>query len=136
MAEADIPSDLELLYKKSKTKSPDSAVFVQLLTAYSKNFSSIYAVFDAFDECSDDNQNDMLSLFSVLEKSGYKLLISGRPQTPSKVRSQLKNIYALEVGAKVSDLKMYVNMRMLQEKISDKNLKIRILNLIKGVKGM
>ena len=136
VAEADIPSDLESLYETSKAKTPESAPLIQLLKSYSKNFSSIYAVFDAFDECGDDNQEDVLDLFDDLEKSGYKLLISSRPQTLDKLQHRLTKTCPLEVHAHISDLKIYVNRRMSKAKITDKILKTELLKLVRRVKGM
>ena len=135
--DGDIPSDLESLYNASKTTDPPSpSDFLKLLRQYRKGFSSIYAVFDAFDECSDENQNDVLSLFADLEKSEYNLLVSGRPQTPSKLRTRLANTCTLELRANICDLKYYVDKRMSEEKISDKILKTKFQNLIKQVDGM
>ena len=135
--DGDIPSDLESLYNASNSPTPPSSSdFLKLLREYGKGFSSVYAVFDAFDECGEENQNDMLGLFVDLEKSGYKLLVSGRHQTPNKLRTGLSNTYTLELRANISDLKYYVNKRMSEEKISDKNLKTNFLKLVAKVDGM
>ena len=137
MSADDIPSDLESHYDASKTETPPGpSDFDKLLEEYRNNFTFVYVVFDAFDECSDENQKDMLALFERLEKSGYKLLISGRPQTPGKLQSQLTKPHTLELRANLSDLQRYVNKRMRDENINDKTLKTKFLKLVKKVDGM
>ena len=135
MSGDDIPSDLESRYDASKTP-PGSSDCDQLLDEYRKRFRFVYVVFDAFDECSDENENGMLALFKQLEKSGYRLLISGRPQTPGKLQSQLTKSHTLELRADLSDLRQYVNKRLRDKNINDKTLKTKLLKLAKKVDGM
>ena len=132
------PSDLESLYNASQPATPPSSSYsYKFLKEYRKDFTSVYAVFDAFDECGDENQKDMLALFEHLENSRYKLLISGRPQTRGKLQSQLINTCTLEIQAKLSDLQHYVNKRMLERKIVPNSpIKKRFLELVQNVDGL
>ena len=102
VANADIPPELTSLHEKSKGKTPEPAALIQILKSYSKRFSSLYAVFDAFDECGDGSQEDVLDLFDDLEKSGYKLLISSRPGTLDKLQRRLTKTCPLEIRAHFS----------------------------------
>jgi hypothetical protein len=135
----DTLTDLESLYNASKSNlpPPQQSEWNRLLKEYRKGFTSVYAVFDAFDECGDQNQTDLLALFEHLKNSGYKLLISGRPHTPGKLQSQLTSTCTLEIRAHLSDLQHYVNKRMLEQKI-DRNspLKKKFLELVKHVDGL
>jgi hypothetical protein len=131
----DIPSDLESRYDASKTP-PGPSDFDKLLEEYRKKFTFVYVVFDAFDECSDENEHGMLALFKHLEKSGYRLLISGRPQTPGQLQRQLTKSHTLELRADLSDLQHYVNKRLRDENINHKSLKTKLLKLVKKVDGM
>jgi NACHT domain len=130
----DVPPQLEALYNKS-TK-PDIAACKELLTSCAEKFSSVYAVFDAIDECSNANQKDVVSLFAHLQRSTYRLLISTRPHLLENLREQLEEIQTLEIYANESDLKNYIMTRLSEKRNKDINLQAKCLELTKRVQGM
>jgi hypothetical protein len=132
-----IPHDVEDLYERcTRTGTrPDQTTLTLLLTSWSQKSSSIYAVFDALDECSDRHQEEILSLFGLLEQSGYKLLISSRPHL-QHLSDHLNRIQTINICADDSDLKNYIMARLASQRIHNPILTIKCLGLIEGVQGM
>jgi hypothetical protein len=131
----DIPADIESFYNDffTKNKIPSANDLTRFLTAHSK--PRTYAILDALDECNDEYQQEILSLLNVLEKSGFKLLISMRPHLKID-RGHLISIKAVTIEANDADLGNYV-LTILQVKNNKINeLKRQCLELIKEAKGM
>lgn len=130
----DIPADIQSFYNDSvvANKKPMNDL-IRFLTLHSK--SRTYAVFDALDECDDKYQQGMLSLFGMLEKTGFKLLISMRPHM--KVDSDyLISVDTVTIEANVTDLENYVIVFLEQKKNKNNELKRRCLELVKEAEGM
>jgi hypothetical protein len=132
---SDIPAEIESFYNDSIATSKKSRMtdLVCFLTQHSK--SRIYAVFDALDECNDKYQQNMLSLLTLLEKSGFKLLISTRPHLHID-QDQLNSVQTVIIEADATDLKNYVLTTLTVKKNSNRELEARCLELVKEVKGM
>lgn len=110
----------------------DYTTLAQLLSWCSQQFSTVYAVFDAVDECHEAYHPEIIELFGQLEKFGLKLLISGRPGFPlTKLQNTLRNSKSLDVRANESDLENYVASR-----VENGKLRVNALKLIKKVDGM
>jgi hypothetical protein len=121
----DIPSDIESSYNESKHIRPSRDTLVRYLTLCSRKFSKLYAVFDAIDESSEVNQNEILALFADLQKLGYRILVSGRPGSAfSKLECGLTDPHVFEIRADDSDLKQYVVSRVKEGIIQKKCLKL------------
>lgn len=132
---SDIPADIESFYNDSiaKNNKPSVTDLVRFLTSHSK--SRIYAVFDALDECNDKYQQNVLSLLAILEKSGFKLLISTRPHLQI-VQDHLNSIQTAVIEADATDLENYVLTTLTVKKNGNRELETRCLELVKEVKGM
>ena len=132
----DIPAELELLYLQSvkNNAKPNITAFTQILVSYAQQ-SPIYAVFDALDECSEDQQEDLFTLFSILERSNFKLLISCRPHLQN-LGDHLSSLQNISIHAEESDLENYILHRLRKERTSSDILKNRCLELIGNVHGM
>ena len=134
-----LPPELEPLYtlygKSIRTSTrPDITICIRLLASCSQ-ISSIYAVFDAIDECSDVYQKEVLELFAHLQKSGYRLLISSRPHL-YKLLHQLSDTETLEICANEADLRNYITTRLNEEGNVSEKFKAKCLELINNVGGM
>lgn len=134
---SDIPFKLTSLYENSTRAdaTPNLTQWVDLLADWSKE-NTIYVVFDAMDECSDDHQNEVLRLFITLQQLHYKLLISTRPHIHNHLQRQLGDISTLQVVANDSDLGKYVISRLKNEDCNNENLKLKCLELVSKVGGM
>jgi len=137
LSQSDISPELEALYDQSMRDHirPDENTFRQLLTSCSQKFSSVYAVFDALDECSESYQKEMLALFTHLQNSAYRLLISFRPHL-YELRDKLESTQTLDVSAKDSDLRGYITTRLERKGNRSAHLKDRCTELAKNVDGM
>lgn len=131
-----IPADLESLYDESvSTASPiNMTALIQFLTSLSKEFR-IYTVFDAMDECSEDHQQDILSLLSSLAQSGYRILLSSRPHLHI-LRDQLGTLSTLTISADETDLECYAKARLIAERNRNEELESRCIVLVKESQGM
>lgn len=130
-----VPPELESLYDKSigSGSSPDIDVICELLTSFSKDYS-MYAVFDALDECSEWNRKDMLSLFTTLQKSGFRLLVSTRVHL--NIQEQLTDSIILNITADMSDLRNFISVRLDEEGTISPKLRDKCLELTSRAEGM
>jgi hypothetical protein len=131
-----VPPEVESLYTKSilEDTAPAISAFVPVLSSCSKDFACVYAVFDALDECSEAQQEEILSVLGHLQQFGYRFLISSRLHF-RKLQKWLSDIRTLEISANDADLDNYVTVRLQQEGSSD-ILKAKCLQLMRNVKGM
>jgi hypothetical protein len=104
----EVPAQLESQFKDGKTL-PDISTCKELLKFVASKLS-IYAVFDAFDECT-ESEDGVLDLLIHLNNSAYKILISSRPPL-NVLQNGLGNFSTLEIRANIDDLIAYVNMRL------------------------
>jgi hypothetical protein len=131
----EIPADIESFYNDFFTKNEILSTndLTRFLTAHSK--PRTYAILDALDECNGHYQQKILSLLSVLEKSGFKLLISMRPHLKID-QDHLISIKAVTIEANEADLGNYVLTILQVKKNKIDELKRQCLELIKEAKGM
>jgi hypothetical protein len=128
---------LELFYDECITQAapPSSADLIPHLTSYSQNFP-VYAVVDAIDECSDGQQAEMISLFSELQNSGFKLIVSGRPHVQNAITDQLRDSETFEISADRYDVQNYIRTRLKKEENKNLALEEKCLDLANNVQGM
>lgn len=133
-----VPSEVDSLFDLCTRTGirPDQSIIVQLLMSYSSKVSSIYAILDALDECSDDNQISVLALLSQLQqKSNYKILVSFRSHLKA-LQKTVPCAQTIEVRADESDLRNYIIAKLDEKKNKSMGLRERCLQLAKGVDGM
>src|SRR5208282_5596439 len=114
-----IPSELESLHREQK--SVDLSIIMRFLKSAAERYSSIYAVFDALDECEDDHRAEVLELFSKLQDSGYRLLVSTRSHLSPE--NTFKDTCTLTIEADQNDLKSYIKSRLSKEPNIKKDFK-------------
>lgn len=133
----DIPAQLEAIYEGSArgNSRPDQLIVTQLLRSCSRRYTSVFAVFDALDECNESHQTEILKLFADLQGFGYRLCISFRPHSKRLLNTPYDS-KTIEISADQSDLTNYVLTRLKQKKNQSGELKDRCLQLVKGVDGM
>ena len=132
----DVPPEIVTLYDDNVSKGNrlDQTTLLQLLTTQSKKFSTVYAVFDALDECSELYQKALFTLFGTLQQSGYRLLGSFRPHL-NKFQKVLSDPQILAVRADESDLEKYAGMRLEEKGNKSSELKNKCVELMKKVDG-
>jgi hypothetical protein len=131
-----VPPEVESLYTQSILEDTALAIsaFVPVLTSCSKDFTCVYAIFDALDECSEAQQDEILSVLGHLQQSGYRFLISSRLHF-RRLQKRLSNVSTLEISANEADLDNYVAVR-LQDEGNSNVLQTKCLELMRNVKGM
>ena len=142
-SQSKIPQDLETLYSKhirTDTK-PDQSTLNRLLASLSQEFFSIYVVFDALDECLDEcsfsHKQEVLELFSHLQNSRYRLLISFRPCLREQhLSDRLAGATRFEIRANESDLTNYITKRLMEEENKSVQLTDGCLKLVEAAQGM
>jgi hypothetical protein len=133
--QGDISTELETLYNKNAL--PDLSACKSLLTTCARKFRTLYTVFDAFDECSEENQKEVLNLFRDLsEFDVFRIMISSRPHLLPNLRDSVTDLSIITVTANVRDLKNYISRRLDTVGNRDKNLKSKCLELADHVNGM
>ena len=135
---SNIPRALEALYDEcTKYQKPDREMtkLTEFLLTWSQQLQVLtFGVFDAFDECDDSTQKDLLSFFGDLQKHGWRLLISSRPHVQGI--ETLDDSLSLEIRADEVDIKHYILHRFKLAKNSKAELLAGCLALGKGVDGM
>lgn len=136
LCQSRLSPELENLYENSirNHQPPSIEAIKEHVKNYSKN-NTIYIVVDALDECNEDHQNTLLSLFTELQGFSSRLLISFRPHL-RHIQTQLFDSRIFKILANDGDLRNYTLSRL--EKVKNKNpiLQHRCLNLIEAVQGM
>src|SRR5947207_3526492 len=130
-----VPPELDALYEESirKITRPETSKLSETLLSLLKGFCT-FAVFDALDECSEKHQAKILSLFSDLQKSACRLLVSSRPHI--QCLEKLTDRLTFSVVADESDLRNYIIFRLKKERNKNEVLEARCLQLSKGAEGM
>jgi Ankyrin repeats (3 copies)/Ankyrin repeats (many copies) len=111
-----IPSDLESHYNDccSLSKSPDGAIFSQSLFSSIANFSSVYILFDALDECSDKTFNEISALIRRLKDTKeLHVFCTSRPHIDFKDALHTHDVHLIQ--AHDDDVKNYLSIRVKRE---------------------
>lgn len=134
---SNLSSELERLYDDCMLGSftPDTATLIRHLKAFSQ-IGPVYAIFDGMDECREDNLEEMFSLFTNLQESGYKLLFSTRPHLLQYFRERLRDLQISNILADNSDLRSYILFRLRKARNNNRELEAKCLDIIKDVQGV
>ena len=106
-----------------------------MLSALTNSFQTIYAVFDAVDECDVHQLNEIVALVANLGSS-WKVLISTRPHLLQHLRTELPNVSTLEISANEQDLQNYIMSRLAEKGNRDRILQAKCMEISKGADGM
>lgn len=133
-----IPSELESLYDKfvRTNTRPALSDLEHIFLLCIQKFPSVFAVFDALDECDDNHQREILAFISQLQEWGCRILISSRPNLRKPLEDQLNDILTIEISADEQEIENYISYRLDQAGNSNPELKERCLNLAAGVRGV
>jgi hypothetical protein len=132
----EIPDELEFLYNQNSSARPDLPTCIQLLNVCAAKFNSLYAVFDAMDECSDESQMEVFELIAHLQKLHCRILVSSRPHSLSTLRDELNDTQTLQILAEESDLKNYITATLSQKGKKVAEFPEEYQPLVKGADGM
>jgi hypothetical protein len=88
-----------------------------------------FILFDALDECSRENFEDIIDLMGDLREAGVKLFCTSRLNT-SEIRAQLGTPSLIEVKAHHEDVVRYLSARLSKEWKYDDEIKQELLNTL------
>jgi hypothetical protein len=131
-----IPNNITDYFEEciSQSRTPDIDIIVENLMSLS-SVSLVYAIFDAMDECRENNLSKVLEVFNKLQKS-FRLLISTRHHLVQNLRDNISNIELIDIKADMNDMENYVRKRLCMTKNAKPSLEERCVDLVKGVHGM
>lgn len=138
-----LPAPVKQLFDRSimKGQTPQVSELQELLLSITKEFSAVYLVIDALDECKDgDCRSEILRAFQAFQVS-MKLLVTSRPHLED-LNESLAHAYQVKLKAVESDIKDYVYKKLETRKIKkilgkDEGLRDEIVtSIVKGAHGM
>lgn len=109
-----LPSKIKDLYEKMEPRGerPTPAdLYTALISMMS--FGQIFLVFDALDECSQEQRKKLLPLIRKMGEDGINIFLTSRHH-PEDVQYFLRNSPKVDLYARSEDLKLYI-----QQKIED-----------------
>ena len=112
-----VPRDLQTLYEDQRRRLclPDNATLVRLWDRLTSKYSSVYAVFDALDECSPKARVELLNLIDKIRKPNIKILCTFRSYVQSIVLERFKDSHFLKIEAHADDIRNYLSERLKKE---------------------
>ena len=134
----EIPPEIERAYKTSTMEAsrPDYSTFIRLFTSVAIQFSKVYILFDAFDECRSEHQWKIVSLISQFTLSHFKIFITSRPHLGLLEELSVNGI-TLKISASNGDIQKYLSERLETQRHLSKSLKTKIVGkLSRGADGM
>lgn len=111
-----IPTGIQDLHERLRggQKRPNFEDLFGTLRAILTKFSRIFLVFDALDECDQENQRkDLLPLFHRLVGLGINVFLTSRPH-PEDIQLSLSNAEKVQISAKKEDIAIYVEQTINQ----------------------
>lgn len=111
-----VPRDVEALFDEfnNRSTSPNLPTFIRLFISLSSQFSTIYVMLDALDECSPENLKDVIALVGQLNDSNIKVFCTSRNYFPD-LRNQLGALTILHIEADPDDLRNYLSIKLNEE---------------------
>lgn len=98
-----------------------------MLLATKNAFSRVYLIFDALDECvQEDQREEILFLCHRMAGDGMKLFVTSRPHTPN-IQDSFKYVAKIKLEAEKEDIESYV-----KQKINENLTSIRFVSRVKN----
>jgi hypothetical protein len=131
-----LPQELDEAYNKwierGQRNRPDGDFFTDLVMqcSGSKQFSAVFIVLDAFDECGDEERDTLVNYLQQFQKAGFKIYITSRQH----LRDGLVESFGMaggtiEIKADPTDVEKHVK-ESLKNRLISNTLKDDILKVI------
>lgn len=137
--QSDIPNLLSRIYdlrlSKGGSAEPDTQQLMEILIQVFEEFSIVYILIDAFDECRDDQRPPILKALQSLPSSKLRLFLTGRTYIfeSRELRDDelwLKRASYQPIRAHQDDVERYLNEE-LDKRARGLNLRAEIVDKIK-----
>ncbi|KAI9673981.1 MAG: hypothetical protein M1817_002187 [Caeruleum heppii] len=97
---------------------PSLADLESLIIEICTNLKTSYVILDALDECDVNNgRRDLIPVLQRMARTSIKLLVTSRPN-PSDIQSSLETACRIDIVAKDSDVRLYVEHSLFVEEKS------------------
>jgi hypothetical protein len=106
-----LPAKVKRLYQNDQTTPSKYADFVNVLISSTVELSA-FILFDALDECSDEQLEQITSLLESLVKNGARVLLTSQPQLTYRVNEIGQSFESCEILANKDDLETYVSEQL------------------------
>lgn len=118
-----LPWDVGTAYETSLrcASSPSFDSLVTLFTSVSKQFTIVYVLIDAIDECHSEYQEDVIALIHQLSESSIKVMCTSRDHL------EMHDSASLTVKAKPTDIRKYITSKLRKERQIGEALRERIV---------
>jgi NACHT domain len=138
----DVPQSLQTAYDRLKgggmSGQPDKTFYLSLLTECIEKFSTVFFIFDAFDECMEDQRSDVLKWLQQLLRSQLRVLLTARPHVSESpefcedggLQEWIQPENTLEISASTDDIASYLEQKLNSNKRCDDEVKKTILDTI------
>lgn len=119
-----IPAAVQTMYKdhSERRTQPSLNQFQDMLSSVMAQYSKVYLVVDALDECLEEERNDLLEALAMLVPSA-NLVLTSRPHI--NLDPFLGEIQILEVRATEGDIRHYVEKQILKSRKLSKHIHSR-----------
>ena len=129
-----LPGELDKAYDKwierGQRNRPDGDFFAELVLQCSKQFSAVFIVLDAFDECADEERDVLVNYLQQFLNAGFKLYITTRLHLRDGLVESLGMFGdMIEIKADPADVEKYVK-ESLKTRLIGNALKDEILKVI------
>lgn len=109
-----LPVEIEHLYNTLEPtgRTPSFDDFYRILLVAKNAFSRVYLIFDAIDECAEENQRkEILQLCHKMAQDGMKLFVTSRPHA-SNIQESFKYVAKIKLKAEKEDIESYVKQKI------------------------
>ena len=114
---------------------PNYDSFVRVVNALCPKFTSISVFLDGLDECTDKQQEDIITLVRDLRNPTIQLFLTGQPQVRNRVEGIDMEVGKIKIYAREDDLKKYVSQKLPRDYDLESEESF-LEDLIVGAEGM
>lgn len=132
-----LPVKLDKIYDEwNMGFPPNSTIIAELIVTCAEQFSLVFVFLDGLDECTDAQQDEIISLIQQLRESGIRVFLTSRPVVDYRVK-KLQPFELLPIAADEKDIGIYLNLKLDVEPSLQVELKQAIKdNLTRKADGM
>ena len=134
---SDIPEAIIRIFKKANASNrPDQATLEKVFLLACAEFSTIYVVLDALDECEEKDHRRIVLHFlqTLIGRADVRLLVTSR-HYPIDIQRVFSEVPQLKIEANVEDLRRFLSWTIDNDPMADiidEEFKLRIIETIVG----
>lgn len=125
-------SHILTLHEKFLTaeKRPSSQEIFSAIETIAKDFTTVFLVFDALDECDEDLQRtEVLAYLLKLLHPPFKILVTSRPH-PRDINAAFAESPAVTIFANSKDIELFIKQRIADERTRGVTVKPDLVDTI------